>query len=105
MYAVFASGGAQHRVSEGDVIKVEKIDGAEPGSQMELDQILLVSDGATVQVGQPRLEGAKLVATVVDNGRHPKIRVFKKKRRKQYRRTIGHRQAYTALRIDRIVVG
>lgn len=105
MYAVFVSGGAQHRVSEGDVLTVEKIDGAEPGNQMELDRVLLVGEGADIQVGQPGLAGAKVMATVMENGRHKKILVFKKKRRKQYRRTQGHRQAFTRLRIDQIVAG
>ncbi len=70
---------------------------------MELDRVLVAGEGADLQVGTPHLEGAKVVATVVDNGRHKKILVFKKKRRKQYRRTQGHRQSYTELRIDRIV--
>ncbi len=103
MYAVIISGGTQHRVTEGDVLKVEKIEGAEPGTQMELDRVLAAGEGADLQVGTPQLAGAKVVATVLDNGRHKKILVFKKKRRKQYRRTQGHRQAYTELRIDRIV--
>ncbi len=103
MYAVIISGGTQHRVTEGDVLKVEKIEGAEPGTQMELDRVLAAGEGADLQVGTPQLAGAKVVATVLDNGRHKKILVFKKKRRKQYRRTQGHRQSYTELRIDRIV--
>jgi len=105
MYAVIISGGTQHRVSEGDVLKVEKIEGAEPGTQMELDRVLVAGEGADLQVGTPELAGAKVVATVLDNGRRKKILVFKKKRRKQYRRTQGHRQSYTELRIDRIVTG
>jgi large subunit ribosomal protein L21 len=103
MYAVIVSGGTQHRVSEGDVLKVEKIEGAEPGTQMELDRVLVAGAGTDLQVGTPEIAGAKVVATVLDNGRAKKILVFKKKRRKQYRRTQGHRQAYTELRIDRIV--
>ena len=103
MYAVIISGGTQHRVAEGDVLKVEKIEGAEPGTQMELDRVLAAGEGTSLQVGTPDLPGAKVMATVLDNGRHKKILVFKKKRRKQYRRTQGHRQSYTELRIDRIV--
>ena len=105
MYAVIVSGGTQHRVSEGDVVKVQKIDGVEPGGQMELDQVLLIHDGTNLLVGEPTLAQARVVATVMEQGRGPKIRVFKKKRRKHYRRTIGHRQPFTALRIDRIVAG
>ena len=105
MYAVIVSGGAQHRVSEGDVVKLQKIDGAEPGSRMEFGEVLLISDGTSVRVGQPGVENAKVVATVLEQGRHPKIRVFKKKRRKHYRRTHGHRQPFTSLRIDEIVAG
>ncbi len=103
MYAVIISGGTQHRVAEGDVLKVEKIEGAEPGTQMELNRVLAAGEGADLQVGTPELQGAKVMATVLDNGLRKKILVFKKKRRKQYRRTQGHRQAYTELRIDRIV--
>jgi large subunit ribosomal protein L21 len=105
MYAVIVSGGTQHRVSEGDVLTVEKIAGAEPGNQMELDRVLMIQDGSEVQVGRPEVPEAKVVATVLENGRGRKILVFKKKRRKQYRRTQGHRQAFTKLRIDKIVAG
>ena len=105
MYAVIISGGTQHRVSEGDVLTVEKIVGAEPGNQMDLDRVLMVQDGSEVQVGQPEISEAKVVATVLENGRGKKILVFKKKRRKQYRRTQGHRQSFTKLRIDKIVAG
>ncbi|MGD8375483.1 MAG: 50S ribosomal protein L21 [Acidobacteriota bacterium] len=105
MYAVIVSGGAQHRVSEGDVVKLQKLAGAEPGGKWEFQEVLLISDGTSVQVGQPGVENARVVATVLEQGLHPKVRVFKKKRRKQYRRTHGHRQPYTALRIDEIVAG
>jgi len=105
MYAVIVSGGAQHRVSEGDVVKVQKIDGAEPGKQLEIEEVLLVSDGTDLQIGEPKLDKAKVVVTVLEQGRGEKIRVFKKKRRKHYRRTTGHRQPFTALRIDRIMAG
>jgi len=104
MYAVIVSGGAQHRVSEGEVVRVQKINGAATGSTIEVGPVLLVHDGKDLQVGTPALGGAKVLATVVEEGLGEKIRVFKSKKRKQYRRTRGHRQAYTALRIDRIVV-
>lgn len=105
MYAVIESGGAQHRVSEGDVVKVQRIAGAEPGSKLELTPVLMVRDASDIQVGEPHLANAKVVATVVENDRDPKVRVFKKKKRKGYRRTHGHRQPYTALRIEQIVAG
>ena len=105
MYVVIVSGGTQHRVSEGDVVKVQKIEGAEPGNKMQIDQVLLLHDGKDLHVGEPTLPKARVEATVLEQGRDEKIRVFKKKRRKHYRRTIGHRQPFTALRIDRIVAG
>ena len=105
MYAVIVSGGAQHRVSEGDILKVQKIDGAEPGSQVEIDRVLLLQDGSDLVVGQPMVENAKVVVTVLEQARDRKILVFKKKRRKQYRRTHGHRQPFTRLRVDRILAG
>ena len=105
MYAVIVSGGAQHRVAEGDVLKVQKIEGAEPGKQIEITSVLLLHDGKELQVGRPAVEEAKVLATVLEQGRGPKVRVFKYKKRKHYRRTRGHRQPFTALRIDSIVTG
>jgi large subunit ribosomal protein L21 len=105
MYAVIVTGGAQHRVSEGEVLKVEKIDGAEPGSRVEFAEVLMVRDATDLRIGEPHVANARVIATVLRNGRGEKVRVFKKKKRKHYRRTRGHRQAYTALRIDQIVAG
>lgn len=100
MYAVIKSGGKQHRVSVGDRLRVESL-GVEPGQELELDQVLLVADGEDVAVGTPHVAGKekKVMARVLGHGRGDKIRVFKLKRRKGYRRTIGHRQNYTELEI------
>ena len=101
MYAVFKTGGKQYRASTGDVIKVEKIE-AEKGATIELDQVLMVGEGEDVKVGTPFLEGGKVTATVLDQGRGDKIKVIKFKRRKNYRRQMGHRQYFTQLEITGI---
>jgi len=101
MYAVFKTGGKQYRAATGDVIKVEKIE-AEKGASVELDQVLMVGEGADVKVGAPYLEGGKVTATVVDHGRRDKIKVIKFKRRKQHRKQMGHRQYFTQIEITGI---
>ena len=101
MYAVFKTGGKQYRASTGDVIKVEKIE-AEKGATIELDQVLMVGEGEDVKIGTPFLEGGKVTATVVDQGRRDKIKVIKFKRRKNYRRQMGHRQYFTQIEITGI---
>lgn len=101
MYAVIKSGGKQYRVREGDTIKVEKLPASE-GDTITLDEVLMVADGDNVKVGTPRVEGASVSATVKSQGRGPKIRIIKMKRRKHYRRQAGHRQAYTELAITGI---
>ncbi len=101
MYAVFKTGGKQYRASTGDVIKVEKIE-AEKGATVELDQVLMVGEGEDVKIGTPFLEGGKVTATVVDQGRREKIKVIKFKRRKNYRRQMGHRQYFTQIEITGI---
>jgi large subunit ribosomal protein L21 len=101
MYAVFKTGGKQYRASTGDVIKVEKIE-AEKGATIELDQVLMVGEGEDVKVGTPFLEGGKVTATVLDQGRGDKITVIKFKRRKNYRRKMGHRQYFTQIEITGI---
>jgi large subunit ribosomal protein L21 len=98
--AVVQIAGKQMRVHENDVIKVPLL-ADEVGSSVEFDQVLFVSDDA-VKVGNPIVDGAKVVAEVVEHGRDKKIRVFKMKRRKTYRRTKGHRQHFTQLRITAI---
>lgn len=106
MYAVIKTGGKQYRVATGDVIKVEKLDG-EVGNSIDFDQVLLVGgegadDGA--MVGTPLIDGAKVTAEVLEQGKGDKVLIFKKKRRKNYRRTRGHRQWQTVLRISDINV-
>ena len=101
MYAVFKTGGKQYRASTGDVIKVEKIE-AEKGATIELDQVLMVGEGEDVKIGTPFLDGGKVTATVLDQGRGDKIKVIKFKRRKNYRRQMGHRQYFTQLEITGI---
>jgi large subunit ribosomal protein L21 len=101
MYAVIRSGGKQYRVMPGQTIRLEKLEG-EPGAKVELE-VLMVEDEGKVQVGAP-LPNAKIEGTILDSDRSDKIIVFKKKRKKQFRRTRGHRQDYTAVRVDKIVV-
>lgn len=103
MYAVIKSGGKQYRVAPGQTIRLEKVSG-EVGAKIELGNILLVENDGNVQVGSPLVANAKIEATVVEHDRAKKILIFKKKRKKQYRRTAGHRQDYTAVRIDNIIV-
>ncbi|MBS7239963.1 MAG: 50S ribosomal protein L21 [Acetatifactor sp.] len=99
MYAIIATGGKQYKVSEGDVIKVEKID-AEAGNTVTFDQVIAVSDG-TLKVGAD-VAGATVSATVMDQGRGKKVIVYKYKRKTGYHKKNGHRQAYTQVKIDKI---
>ena len=101
MYAIIRTGGKQYRVEKGDVVRVECLEGA-VGSTVTLDDVLLVAGDGEARVGSPRLDGASVQATVVEQGRNAKIRVFKYKKRKHYRRTRGHRQSFTAVRIDAV---
>ena len=101
MYAVIATGGKQYRVAEGTTVKVEKLDVAE-GDSIKFDEVLLVADGDNVNVGTPHVAGSTVTATVKSHGRGKKIHVIKFKRRKNYRRKIGHRQSYTELEITGI---
>lgn len=102
MFAVLRTGGKQYRVRKNDVIKVERLDG-EPGAAIELDQVLMLDDGKGPTIGSPLVDGARVSATVLDQTRADKIIVFKKKRRKNYRRKHGHRQRQTVLRITDIL--
>ena len=104
MHAVFVTGGKQYRIQEGDKVRVERLP-AEAGATVEFDRVLLLSDGADVQVGQPFVERGKITATVRGHGRAKKIKVLKFRRRKGYMRTQGHRQAYTELQITGISHG
>ena len=101
MFAVIRTGGKQYKVAKDDVIQVEKLD-AEPGAKISLDEVLMVDSGKGVTVGQPLVAGAKVQAEVVEQTRGDKIIVFKMKRRKNYRRTKGHRQDVTVLKITDI---
>lgn len=101
MHAVIRTGGKQYRVAEGDVVRVEKLD-VEAGSVVELDEVLLISDGDNVEIGAPLLDGKVVAAEVQEQGRADKIDVIKFKRRKKYRRHYGHRQSYTQLKITSI---
>lgn len=101
MYAVIESGGKQYRVTPGDVIQVEKLDTPE-GQTVDLNQVLMVSDEQGVRVGSPVLSGTTVTAKVKGHGRGDKIQVFKMRRRKHYRKTMGHRQYYTELEITGI---
>jgi large subunit ribosomal protein L21 len=103
MYAVIRSGGKQYRVTPGQTIRMERVAG-DVGSKLELKDVLLVQNDGDIQLGSPVLANAIVEATVVEQDRAKKIIVFKKKRKKQYRRTRGHRQNYTAVRIDKISV-
>ena len=102
MYAVIHTGGKQYRVARNDVIQVEKLPGA-AGESIELGEVLMLGDGAEATVGAPLVDGARVTATILEQMRGPKIIVFKKKRRKNYRRKKGHRQDLTVLRITDIV--
>ena len=101
MYAVFATGGKQYRATTGDIIKIEKLE-AEKGATIELDQVLMIGEGEDVQLGAPLLKGATVEARVVDHGRGDKVRIIKFKRRKKYRRQMGHRQYFTQIEITGI---
>lgn len=101
MYAIVKAGGKQYRVEKGQVLYVERL-AAEAGEKVTLGEVLLVSGDAGTRVGAPTVERAQVIGTVVEQGRDSKVRVFKYKKRKHYKRTRGHRQAYTALRIDAI---
>ena len=101
MYAVISSGGKQYRVQEGDILRVEKISG-KVGDAISFDKVLMFSDGETATVGTPLLEKAAVNGHIVEQGKAKKIIVFKYKRRKRYRRKQGHRQQFTAVKIDKI---
>ena len=101
MFAVIECGGKQHTVSEGESLKVELLS-AEEGSTIEFDKFLMISNGCESKIGNTYVENAKVTAKLVSNGKHDKIRVFKMKRRKDYRRTYGHRQNFSEIKIESI---
>jgi len=101
MYAVIKTGGKQYRVSEGDVLRVEKLEVAE-GESFDFDQVLMVGEGADVKIGTPMLDGSKVSAKVTAHGRGKKVRIIKFRRRKHHRKQMGHRQAFTEVEITGI---
>lgn len=101
MYAVIESGGKQHRVTEGESLKVEKLDIA-TGETVNFDDVLMVGEGESVKIGAPYVDGGQVTAEVVNHGRHDKITIVKFRRRKHHRKQMGHRQWYTELKITGI---
>jgi len=101
MYAVIKTGGKQYRVETGEKLKIEQIP-ADIGSQLVIDQVLMVADGDKVSMGKPLVNGATVKATVLGQGRHDKVRIFKMRRRKHYQKHQGHRQNYTEIQITGI---
>ena len=101
MYAVIKTGGKQYRVAAGEKLKIEQIP-AEVGAEITLDQILMLGEGETVKIGTPLVSGAAVKATVLSQGRHDKVKIFKMRRRNHYQKHQGHRQNYTEIRIDGI---
>ena len=102
MYAIIATGGKQYKVSEGEKVLVEKLEGA-ANSKMTLNEVLMIGGNGALKIGAPLLTGAKVEAEILEQGRGDKIIILKKKRRKGYRKKQGHRQAYTLLKINKIV--
>ncbi|PID43204.1 MAG: 50S ribosomal protein L21 [Proteobacteria bacterium] len=104
MYAVIVSGGKQHRVTEGETLKLEKLE-VETGESVDFDRVLLVANGDDIKIGTPVVEGAKVTAEVVAHGRHKKVNILKFKRRKHHMKRMGHRQWYTEVKITGINAG
>ena len=101
MYAVIKSGGKQYKVATGEKIKIEQI-AADVGQEIVIDQVLAVGDGADLKVGTPLVAGASVKATVLAQGRHDKVRIFKMRRRKHYQKRQGHRQNFTEIQISAV---
>jgi len=101
MYAIIATGGKQYRVAEGDLLRIEKLE-AEVGSEVVFDRVLMVGSGDEVRVGVPLVEGGSVTATVENHGRGDKVHIVKFRRRKHFRKQMGHRQYFTAVRITGI---
>jgi len=102
MYAVVKTGGKQYRVSKDDILKVERLPG-EAGEVITLDDVLMVGEGKNVTLGEPQVAGAAVAAEILEQGRGPKITIFKKRRRQNYRRKKGHRQLLTVLKVTEIL--
>jgi len=103
-YAIIATGGKQHKVTVGDRLRVEML-AAMVGDSVTFDQVLAIKEGDTLTLGRPMVAGAKVVAKVVEQDKAQKVLIFKKKKRKQYRRTRGHRQPFTAVVVEAIQAG
>lgn len=101
MYAVVSTGGKQYRVQEGEILRVEKLEG-EVGAPVSFDSVLMFSDGENVTLGRPMLDGAVVSGHIVQQGKEKKVIAFKYRRRKHSRRKVGHRQMFTAVKIDSI---
>jgi large subunit ribosomal protein L21 len=101
MYAVIKTGGKQYKVAAGEKIKIEQI-AADVGQEIVIDQVLAVGNGAELKVGSPLVAGASVMATVVAQGKHDKVRIFKLRRRKHYKKSQGHRQTFTELQINAV---
>ncbi|HTJ93388.1 MAG TPA: 50S ribosomal protein L21 [Pararobbsia sp.] len=101
MYAVIKTGGKQYKVAAGEKLKIEQIP-ADIGAEITLDQVLAVGEGETITFGAPLVSGASVKATVISQGRHDKVKIFKMRRRKHYQKRAGHRQNYTEVRIEAI---
>ncbi|MEO3692609.1 MULTISPECIES: 50S ribosomal protein L21 [unclassified Roseateles] len=101
MYAVIKTGGKQYKVAAGETIKVELLS-ADVGAEVVLDQVLALGNGAELKVGAPLVAGASVKATVVSHGKHDKVRIFKMRRRKHYKKSQGHRQNFTELQINSV---
>lgn len=101
MYAVIKTGGKQYRVTEGDVVNVEKLSG-EPGAKIELSEVLALGEGEGIKIGTPTVAGARVVAEILAQDKGKKVIIYKKKRRKGYDKRQGHRQLFTSLKIQEI---
>ena len=104
MYAVIKSGGKQHRVQEGEFLRLEKLDVA-TGENVDFDEVLMVVDGDNVKIGSPLVEGGKVTAEVLSHGRGDKVKIIKFNRRKHHRKQMGHRQWFTEVKITGISAG
>lgn len=102
LYAVIISGGKQHRVVEGETLKLEKLP-LEVGSTVEFNEVLMIGNGDDIKIGAPHVSGAKVSASVISQGRHKKIRIVKFRRRKHHQKETGHRQYFTEVKIESIV--
>lgn len=103
MFAVVRTGGKQYKVKEGDIIKIEKLVGEE-GDSIALEEVLLIGDASETIIGQPLVPNAKVVCSIINQGKSKKVVIFKAKRRKGYQKKQGHRQMYTSLKINQIIL-